>query len=93
MARARLTTGHASQLNHSIARMESLVAAYGLILKSDQVDLQVTTAKSIVHGELEREYEDQEKFRRSSGKEGENDQERIKSLLGEVKVLKVWQNN
>lgn len=92
MARARLTSGHASQLNHSIARKESLVVVYGLILKSDHATLRVATAKSIVNGDLERLYEAQEKFRRSSGKEGKNDPDRVKSLLSELKTLNEWQN-
>jgi hypothetical protein len=92
MARARLTSGHASQLKHSIARMESLVTAYGLIVKSTQDELLLATAHSIIHGELERRYKDQENFRRSAGKEGKVDPERIKALLAELKIVENWQN-
>lgn len=93
MALARMTPGHASQLKHSMARMESLVTAYGLIMKESKDDLLLAAATSIIHGELERSYEDQEKLRRSAGKEGKIDPERIKTLLAELKMLENWQNN
>ena len=92
MARARMIPGHASQLKHSMARMESLITVHRLIVAGKKDDLLLAAAISIVNGELERAYENQEKFRRSSGEEGQNDETRIKALLNELKILENWQN-
>jgi len=89
MARARMTRAGAMKYKHSIARMESTIATHDLILKQGRAELQVTSARAVVHGDLERHFAAQTKRPPRPDKNGTKAEN---ALLAELKVLKAWRS-
>ena len=94
MARARLTPQAAAAYQHKMARMESAVALHNLLLKQGEAIAQagrretlIAQAKTIVHADLERHYQEQIKAQQAGAAGTKQARENEYQLLEELKAL------
>lgn len=98
LAMVRLTSpAKASQYNHEIWKMESTVALNDRIIRQNDPELLVLTARPMAEGNLERNYASQASFERDPKANLENTRPQWEALkkqeqetLGELKMLKDW---